>query len=193
MKPSTIPHAFLTNQYTWHQRLGHPGSKVLRRLLSSNSISCTKEKPPVLCHACQLGKHVRLLFVSSNTLVKSCFDIVHSDLWTSPILSLSGFEYYVLFLDHYLQYVWVYPLVNKSDALSKFVLFCNFVNTQSKCEVKSFQCDHGDEFDNHDFHKLFASNGIRFCFSCQKTSQQNGKSERMIRTINNLIAQLVQH
>ncbi|GKD02727.1 hypothetical protein Tco_1177701 [Tanacetum coccineum] len=23
-KPSPIPHAFLTSQYTWHQRLGHP-------------------------------------------------------------------------------------------------------------------------------------------------------------------------
>ncbi|GJY73296.1 hypothetical protein Tco_0477727 [Tanacetum coccineum] len=31
-KPSTIPHAFLTSQYTWHQRLGHPGSEVLRHL-----------------------------------------------------------------------------------------------------------------------------------------------------------------
>nr|GEU76726.1 ribonuclease H-like domain-containing protein [Tanacetum cinerariifolium] len=25
-KPSTTPHDFLTNQYTWHQRLGHPGN-----------------------------------------------------------------------------------------------------------------------------------------------------------------------
>nr|GEW90812.1 ribonuclease H-like domain-containing protein [Tanacetum cinerariifolium] len=25
MKPSAIPHAFLIIQYTWHQRLGHPG------------------------------------------------------------------------------------------------------------------------------------------------------------------------
>ncbi|GKC74378.1 ribonuclease H-like domain-containing protein [Tanacetum coccineum] len=82
-KPSTIPHPFLTNKYTWHQRLGHPGSEVLRRLLSSNLISCNKEKPPVFCHVCQLGKHVRLPFVNSSTLVKSCFDIVHSDLWTS--------------------------------------------------------------------------------------------------------------
>ncbi|GJY60588.1 ribonuclease H-like domain-containing protein [Tanacetum coccineum] len=41
------------------------------------------EKPPVLCHACQLGKHVRLSLVSSNTVVTSCFDIVHSDVWTS--------------------------------------------------------------------------------------------------------------
>ncbi|GKD30860.1 ribonuclease H-like domain-containing protein, partial [Tanacetum coccineum] len=90
-KPSTIPHAFLTSQYTWHQRLGHPGSEVLRRLVSSDSISCNKEKLPVLCHACQLGKHVKLPFVSSSSSVTSCFDIVHSDLWTSLIPSLSGF------------------------------------------------------------------------------------------------------
>ncbi|GJZ93315.1 ribonuclease H-like domain-containing protein [Tanacetum coccineum] len=114
-KPSTIPHAFLTSQYTWHQRLGHPGSEVLRRLMSSDSISCNKEKLLVLCHACQLGKHVKLPFVSSSSFVTLCFDIVHSDLWTSPIPSLSGFQYYVLFLDHYSQYVWVYPLMNKSD------------------------------------------------------------------------------
>ncbi|GJV10493.1 gag-pol polyprotein [Tanacetum coccineum] len=52
MKLSAIPHAFLTSQHTWHQCLGHPGSEVLRHILSSNSISCTKEKPPVFCHAC---------------------------------------------------------------------------------------------------------------------------------------------
>ncbi|GJW52933.1 ribonuclease H-like domain-containing protein [Tanacetum coccineum] len=160
-KPSTIPHAFLTSQYTWHQRLGHPGSEVLRRLVSSDSISCNKEKLLILCHACQLGKHVKLPF------------------------------YYVLFLDHYSQYVWVYPLMNKSDVLSKFLLFRNYVRTQFKCEIKSFQCDHGGEFDNHAFHKLFNDNGIQFRFSCPRTSQQNGKSERMIRTINNLIRTLL--
>ncbi|GJW05934.1 ribonuclease H-like domain-containing protein [Tanacetum coccineum] len=189
--PSPIPHAFLVSQHTWHQRLGHPGSEVLRRLVSSNSISCNKEKSPVLCHACQLGKHVRLPFVSSNTVVSSCFDIIHSDVWTSPIPSLSGFKYYVLFLDHYSQFVWVYPLLNKSDVLSKFVLFRKFVHTQFNCEIKSFQCDHGGEFDNRALHKLFADNGIQFRFSCAHTSQQNGKSERMIRTINNLIRTLL--
>ncbi|GKA23953.1 ribonuclease H-like domain-containing protein, partial [Tanacetum coccineum] len=43
--PSPIPHAFLVSQHTWHQRLGHPGSDVLRRLVSNNVISCNKEKP----------------------------------------------------------------------------------------------------------------------------------------------------
>ncbi|GKC72130.1 hypothetical protein Tco_1118013, partial [Tanacetum coccineum] len=48
MKPSIIPHAFLTSQYTSHQRLGHPRSEVLRRVLSSNSISYNKETSPIL-------------------------------------------------------------------------------------------------------------------------------------------------
>ncbi|GJY18427.1 ribonuclease H-like domain-containing protein, partial [Tanacetum coccineum] len=38
-KPSTVPNAFFTSQYTSHQRLRHPGSEVLRRVLSSISIS----------------------------------------------------------------------------------------------------------------------------------------------------------
>ncbi|GJT07254.1 ribonuclease H-like domain-containing protein [Tanacetum coccineum] len=189
--PSPIPHTFLVNQHTWHQRLGHPGSDVLRRLISNNVISCNKEKPHVLCHACQLGKHVRLPFDSSSTIVTSCFDIIHSDVWTSPIPSLSGFKYYVLFLDHYSHFVWVYPLIHKSDVLSKFMLFRNYVRTQFKCEIHSFQCDHGGEFDNRTLHKLFTDNGIQFRFLCPKTSHQNGKSERMVHTINNIIRTLL--
>nr|GEU65354.1 ribonuclease H-like domain-containing protein [Tanacetum cinerariifolium] len=77
--PSPTPHAFLVSQHMWHQHLGHPGGEELRRLVSSNFISCNKEKPPSLCHACQLGKHVRLLFVSSGTVICFCFDIIHSD------------------------------------------------------------------------------------------------------------------
>ncbi|GJT29484.1 ribonuclease H-like domain-containing protein [Tanacetum coccineum] len=86
--PSPIPSAFLVSQQTWHQRLGHPGSEVLRRLVFNNVISYNKEKPPVLCHACQLGKHVRLPFVSSSTIVSSCFEIVHSDVWITHIESI---------------------------------------------------------------------------------------------------------
>ncbi|GKD59614.1 ribonuclease H-like domain-containing protein [Tanacetum coccineum] len=80
--PSHIPNAFLVSQHTWHQRLGHPGGEVLRRLVSLNFISYNKEKPLVLCHACQLGKHVRLSFVSSSTVINFLLGEV-----------LSGFAY----------------------------------------------------------------------------------------------------
>ncbi|GJT79051.1 ribonuclease H-like domain-containing protein [Tanacetum coccineum] len=123
-QPSTPPIAFLsTSASTWHQRLGHPGDQVLRSLVSSRFISCNKEKSSHICHACQLGKHVKLPFHSSDSIVDRCFDIIHSDLWTSPIISSSGFKYYVLFLDHFSHYLWIYPLRSKSDMFDKFHKF----------------------------------------------------------------------
>ena len=47
------------------------------------------------------------------------------------------------------------------------------------------------EYDNTRFHDLFHQNGIHFRFSCPRTSQQNGKSERMLRTVNSLIRTLL--
>ncbi|GJV76933.1 ribonuclease H-like domain-containing protein [Tanacetum coccineum] len=92
-KPSTLPAAFVsTSSSTWHQRLGHPEDEVLRSLSSRHLISCNKTKSSHVFHACQLGKHVKLSFHSSNSSVKQCFDIIHSDLWTSPIISSSGFK-----------------------------------------------------------------------------------------------------
>nr|GEZ11478.1 hybrid signal transduction histidine kinase M [Tanacetum cinerariifolium] len=85
-RPSTLPAAFVsTSSSTWQQRLGHPGDEVLRSLSLRHFISCNKTKSTHIFHACQLGKHVKLSFHNSTSLVKQYFDIIHSDLWTSPI------------------------------------------------------------------------------------------------------------
>ena len=49
------------------------------------------------------------------------------------------------------------------------------------------------EFDNKNFHHICATRGISLCFSCPQTSSKNGKSERKIRTINNIIRTLLYH
>ncbi|GJR94193.1 ribonuclease H-like domain-containing protein [Tanacetum coccineum] len=170
---------------------GHPGDDVFHRLESRNLISCRKSKLSALCHACQLGKHAKLPFYNSKSLVDSVFEIIHSDIWTSPIPSESGIKYYAIFLDHFSHFVWVYPLHKKSDLFDNFVAFRAYVNRQFNVDIKALQCDHGGEYDNTRFHELFRQNGIQFRFSCPRTSQQNGKSERMLRTINNLIRTLL--
>ncbi|GKB27994.1 ribonuclease H-like domain-containing protein [Tanacetum coccineum] len=172
-------------------RLGHPGDDMLHRLESKNLISCRKSKLSALCHACQLGKHAKLPFYNSESSVDSVFEIIHSDIWTSPIPSESGIKYYAIFLDHFSPFVWVYPLHKKSDLFDNFVAFHAYVNKQFNVDIKALQCDHGGEYDNTRFHDLFPQNGIQFRFSCPRTSQQNGKSERMLHTINNLIRTLL--
>ncbi|GJT37091.1 ribonuclease H-like domain-containing protein [Tanacetum coccineum] len=89
--------------------------------------------------------------------------------------------------DHFSHFVWVYPLHKKSELFDNFVAFRAYINKQFNVDIKALQCDHGGEYDNTRFHDLFRQNGIQFWFSCPRTSQQNGKSERMLRTINNLI------
>ena len=104
--------------------------------------------------------------------VSSTFEIIHSDLWTSPIPSLSGIRYYVLFLDQFSHFLWIYPLRNKSDVFSKFLQFHTYVKTQFEKHIKSLQCDNGGEYKNSQFHDFFAKHGIQFRFSCPYTSQQ---------------------
>ncbi|GKA21738.1 ribonuclease H-like domain-containing protein [Tanacetum coccineum] len=190
--------ALLTNNHSlWHQRLGHPDDAVINKTLWHHTLSSrglvfyNKQNTQHLCRACQLGKQTKLPFQRSTTIVTSPFNIIHSDLWTSLVSSMSGYKYYVFFLDHYSHFSWVDLLHRKSDAQSKLLHFRAFVKTQFNREIKAFQCDHGGEFENNFLHELFANNGIQFHFSCPRTSQQNGKSERMIRTINNVVCSLL--
>ncbi|XP_042756670.2 LOW QUALITY PROTEIN: retrovirus-related Pol polyprotein from transposon RE1 [Lactuca sativa] len=189
-KPS--PQVFLSlSSSLWHQRLGHPSQPVLKQLISSNSISCNKNDSSFLCHACQLGKHTRLSFSLSKTHTLFPFQVIHSDVWTSPLQSHSGIKYYVVFIDQFSHFVWVYPLRLKSDVFSKFLHFRAYVKNQFNTDIQTFQCDNGKEYDNSLFHQLCDTNGIHIRFSCPYTSQQNGKSERMLRTLNNMIRTLL--
>ncbi|CAA7028521.1 unnamed protein product [Microthlaspi erraticum] len=180
-----------TDGSLWHRRLGHPSNQSLFRVLSSVSPLCNKTFLNTLCPACQLGKHVRQPFSKSNTLVFHPFEIVHSDIWTSPIKSVSGIKYYLLFLDQFSHFIWVYPLHRKSETLSKFIHFSTYVQTQFNCKIKSLQCDNGGEYVNRDFQAHMDKIGATFRFSCPYTSQQNGRAERMLCTVNNLIRTLL--
>ncbi|KAL8167627.1 hypothetical protein V2J09_009126 [Rumex salicifolius] len=69
--------------------------------------------------------------------------------------------------------------------------FYNLILTQFKVKIQHIQCDNGKEFDNSSFHSFFRDNGLQFRFSCPHTSQQNGKAERILRTINNSVRTLL--
>ncbi|KAJ9542459.1 hypothetical protein OSB04_028965 [Centaurea solstitialis] len=68
----------------WHRRLGHPGAAIFQFLVSRKFIACSSQSS-ALCHACQLGKHCRLPFSLSTTKTSRVFELIHSDLWTSPL------------------------------------------------------------------------------------------------------------
>jgi hypothetical protein len=89
---------------TWHRRLGHPSPDTLSSLSRSSFIFCTSTTHD-FCHACQLGKHTRLPFSSSSSRAEKVFDLLHLDLWASPVISVFGSKYYLVILDDFTHYL----------------------------------------------------------------------------------------
>jgi hypothetical protein len=129
--PHVVPYALatVTSSATWHCRLGHPGPDVLCKLSSSSAITCPRGRDDSLCHAYQLGRHIRLPFPSSSTRALQPFDHVHCDLWTSPVLSVSGYKYYLIILDDCTHYSWTFSLRWKANTFPTLSHFFAFVST----------------------------------------------------------------
>ena len=140
--PSTSTSAFLAAPTSlWHRRLSHLGREALSKLISSSVISCNKDDIDHIYHACQLGRHARLPFSSSSSRAIHNLDLIHCDLWTSPIISGSGYKYYQVILDDCSNYIWTFLLRFKSETFSTLSNFFAYVRTQFGTTNNSVQCE----------------------------------------------------
>jgi transposase InsO family protein len=188
---AVVPHALtVVALTTWHRRLGHLGPDAISSLSRSSLIQCTSMKHN-FCHAYQLGKHTRLSFCSSSHRAEHPFDLLHLDLWTSPIVSVSGSKYYLIILDDFTHYLWTFSLKPKSDTFTTLSYFFTYMSTKFGRTIKAIQCDNGREFDNSSTRFFLLSNGTQLQMSCPYTSPQNGKAERIIHSVNNIIRTLL--
>jgi hypothetical protein len=128
-----------------------------------------------------------LPFCISSHRVEHPFDLIHLDLWTSPVVSVSGSKYYLVIIDDYTHYLWTFPLKLKSGTFTTLSHFFAYVSTQFSRTVKAIQCDNGHEFDNSSTCFFLLSNGTQLRMSDPYTSPQNGKAECITRSVNNII------
>jgi hypothetical protein len=104
---------------------------------------------------------------------------------------VSSYKYYLIILDDCSHFLWTFPLHLKSETFSTLANFFSYVKTQFGCTIQSVQCDNGREFDNSSTHTFFLTHGVVLQMSCPYMSSQNGKAERMIHSINNIICSLL--
>ncbi|KAK1417226.1 hypothetical protein QVD17_26351 [Tagetes erecta] len=139
---------------------------------------------PNLCSPCQLAKAHKLPFEANEKRASNPLDLVHCDLWgPSPIITNDGYKYYVVFVDDYSRFSWLYPLKTKTEFYTVLQTFLRLVQTQLSRKVKVFQSDGGTEFTNKIVQKFFNENGTFQRFSCPYTAAQNGRAERKHRHI----------
>ena len=81
---------------------------------------------------CASGNNITNPFLTkgcaSETKTKGTLELIHYDVFgPMPSISLSGYEYYVTFIDDYSRKTWIYSLKNKSELFGKFKEFKAFI------------------------------------------------------------------
>lgn len=140
-------HAFLGQfivSATWHHRLGHPSNNIVNLMLKRANIECLSQSPNDVCVSCIEGKFSKLPFSSRMHTSGIAFHTIHRDLWgPSPYKSVDGYRFYVILVDEFTRYCWLFPLINKSDFYSVFTAFHSYVQTQFSSSIQVFQSDGG--------------------------------------------------
>ena len=131
--------------------------------------------------SCQLGKQLALSFNNSESISNSIFELIHSDVWgPSPVASIGGSRYFVVFIDNYSCYSWIFPMKSHFEILPIYNNFAKMVETQFSKRIKTFHSDNAFEYTQYAFQALLHSYGIVYYLTCPGTSQQNGRAERKL-------------
>lgn len=153
-------------------------------MLSHSQILCTTDVDRHVCQFCLNGKMTRQVFSACSSIPKRHFERVSSDVQgLCPIVSVEGYKYYVIFMDHYTRFTWFFPLMYKSQVFFVFKRFYAFVQSHFNGTIQFFQSDGGGEFTGLNFKKFLESKEIVHLVSCPHTPQQNGIAERKHRHI----------
>ncbi|KAJ0745776.1 putative RNA-directed DNA polymerase [Helianthus annuus] len=180
--PKTAFSTVRASTNTWHQRLGHPHSQLLNFMLSQYCLPVFSKHSSMDCDSCSVGKSSRLHLPLSNFKSSHILDLVFCDVWgPAPVTSCDGHNYFLLCVDHYSRFMWIFPLKLKSDVFNIFKQFLVTVERQFKTKLKSVQTDWGGEF--RKLSPFFSSLGVVHRLSCPHTSEQNGYVERRHRHV----------
>ena len=176
-----------TNMLLWHNRLGHPRDSVLNSTFyslvsnKSASLDIVLNKDSVVTHYrhCLSGKMCQLPFKDSVFKSSRPLELVHSDVWgPAPVISVNDYKYYLVFVDDFTKFTWLYLLKFKSDVFTIFKYFQATVENMLDHKIKILRTDCGGEFTSNAFNEFCKTQGITHQLSCPHTPQQNGVAER---------------
>ena len=111
-----IPHCSLfrvkASSSSCHNHLGHLPSKILLQIVKSSSLLVLYSiSSNFNYNPCHFNKSNKLSFGVSSLISRGPLDLVYYDICgPSSVFVVNGFKYYVIFVDHFTKYTWLYPL-----------------------------------------------------------------------------------
>lgn len=96
--------------------------------------------------------------------------------------SLGGSKYFLLLIDDYSRYCWVYFIKLKSEAFGYFQVFKALVEKSTGCKIKALCNDCGGEFFSNEFKAFCSELGIKRELTVSYIPQHNRVVKRKNRT-----------
>jgi GAG-pre-integrase domain/Integrase core domain len=126
----------------WHKWLGHPSFGYMENL--SPHLFSNWNKEELLCETCVNTKSHQTSYNDSLSRNIYSFDLIHTDVWgPSPILSKSGYKWFILFIDDHSRMTWLYLLKSKDEVPKVVKDFHNLIKTQFGKGIKIIRSDNG--------------------------------------------------
>ncbi|GLI62320.1 hypothetical protein VaNZ11_004893 [Volvox africanus] len=174
----------------WHRRLGHLDLTNMKRLVQEGMVKGLEVTAKQLrglegrrCEPCILGKHARDPFPASESKTQKPMQLLHLDVCGPLPLSSCGHKFFVAMLDEYTGASLVLALKEKSDVADFVERAVAMLQVQSNCTLQCICTDGGGELVNRQVESYCVSKGVRHQLSVPYTPQQNGKAERLNRTL----------
>lgn len=169
----------------WHNRLGHVGQGVLKRLAGGGRLrGISASDCAVDCEDCTRAKQSAKPHFRSGERADRPADLVHMDL-VGPVrvIAYTSCRYALTLVDDYSRYARVYTLSEKTEPLRYFKEYNAVVENRFGRPVLRLRVDNGTEFKNTEFEEYCSTKGITVEFVPPYSPESNGRIERYNRTI----------
>ena len=186
LSASSFPRVKLDSML-WHRRFGHIGMDATRAALTKNYVTGVKLDGSFIrdhCISCIVGKSPQKSYALRGNRAKQIGELLHMDLCGPfPVQAPRGEKYFFNILDDKSNWGFTIGLRLKSDAFSFYRSTEAFLERSANATVLNVRCGGELELTAGKMGEHFTSKGITVQRTVPYAHQQNGKSERYIRTI----------
>jgi transposase InsO family protein len=182
---AAMTHAIKNSCELWHRRLAHINYKALPYICKAvTGLLELKDDHKGICNRCAQGKNIKNPFPKRDSKTKGVLELIHSYVCgPMPSSSISGYVYYVSFIDDYSRKTWIYFLKTKDEVFSKFKEFKALIKNLSERKIKILRSDNGGEYTSKEFVNFCKDVGIKRELTTPYNPQQNDVAEWKNRTI----------
>jgi transposase InsO family protein len=137
-------------------------------------------------------KNIKNPFPKRDSKAEGVLELIHSDVCgPMPSSSISGYVYYVSFIDNYSRKTWVYFLKSKDEVFNKFKEFKTLIENLYERKIKILRSDNGGEYTSKEFVNFYKDVGIKRELTTPYNPRQNGVAERKNRMIMEVVKTMI--